>query len=272
MLVYHSRFLRRGEVWFDNEPDDTPVDWVLYRQRSRPVPGAQSQAFYTRQIALAPDPETLLTAMEPATVFKLKVAQEKDRTSCECCNPGDFGLLDELEGLWNQHVAAGSVRPLEPGWLRLAAAAGALDLALAREPSGRVLAWHAAFRDQDRARQLIIVSPYSAVPKLASRQAINRANCLLLWQTMLRLKADGVRCFDFGGWYVGTEDIRLLGMNAFKQGFGGRVVQGFQCRQILTLRAWALLNLARMLERFQKQHWETPVNATPRHHNVSPAF
>jgi hypothetical protein len=31
MLVYKSRFLTRGEVWYDEEPDGVRVDWIYHR-------------------------------------------------------------------------------------------------------------------------------------------------------------------------------------------------------------------------------------------------
>jgi hypothetical protein len=46
MHIYQSRFLVRGEVWYDDEPDSRFVDWILYRQRSQPVPGTRCKPFY----------------------------------------------------------------------------------------------------------------------------------------------------------------------------------------------------------------------------------
>ena len=66
---------------------------------------------------------------------------------------------------------------------------------------------------------------------------------------MLRFKDQGVRYFDFGGWYPGTEDIQLLGANAFKKSLGGQVVREFECEQIITLKGWAMLTAARLIAR-----------------------
>ena len=68
---------------------------------------------------------------------------------------------------------------------------------------------------------------------------------------MLRLKEQGVQYFDFGGWYPGTEDIQLLGANAFKRGFGGEIVREYECEQILTLKGWIVLTGARILDRIR---------------------
>ena len=47
MLIYRSRFLTRGEVWFDDEPDGASVDWIHYRQRSSPAAKGRWKYFYT---------------------------------------------------------------------------------------------------------------------------------------------------------------------------------------------------------------------------------
>jgi len=93
------------------------------------------------------------------------------------------------------------------------------------------------------------VSPPRTALMPDARAKTNRASCFLLWKTMLRLKEQGVRYFDFGGWYPGTEDIQLLGANAFKKGLGGQVVREFECEEVKTLKGWALLTTARLIDR-----------------------
>ena len=104
MFVYQSRFLRRGEVWFDNEPNAQPVDWILYRNRSAPVHGARSRRFYNRLIDLSKSPEQLLSEMEPKTVAKIKAAGLEDKLLCEWSIVVDARQLDEIEGMWNQAI------------------------------------------------------------------------------------------------------------------------------------------------------------------------
>ena len=37
-------------------------------------------------------------------------------------------------------------------------------------------------------------------------------------------------------------------INDFKKGFGGQVLREYQCEQILTLKGWLALNVARLLK------------------------
>ena len=130
MFVYQSRFLRRGEVWFDNEPNGQPVDWILYRNRSTPVPGGRSRRFYNRLIDLSKSPEQLLSEMEPKTVAKIKAAGEEHKFWCEWQQVSDERQLDEIEQMWNQSIEAKRRwGKLNRDWLGDMIRAGAFELA-----------------------------------------------------------------------------------------------------------------------------------------------
>jgi hypothetical protein len=250
MFTYQSRFLRRGEVWFDNQPNGKRADWILYRNRSTPVPGAKSRNFYNRLIDLSKTPEALLADMDPKTVLKIQKADDEDKLTCDWRVITDVRELDEIELMWNQSIE--SKRrwgKLDRNWLGEMIAARAFELAAAREPSGALVVFAGMFRQKQRVQQLISVSPPRTVLAPAVRTRTNRASCFLLWKSMLRLKEQGVHYFDFGGWYPGTEDIQLLGANAFKKSFGGQTVREFECEQIVTLKGWVLLTAARLIER-----------------------
>lgn len=260
MFTYQSRFLKRGEVWFDNEANGERVDWILYRNRSTPVPGARSRDFYNRLIDLSKTPEALLADMEPRTVAKIKTAEEEDKFTCEWRIVPDAKGLDEIELMWNHSIEAkrrwGN---LNRDWLGKMIAARAFELTAARDASGALVVFGGLFRDKHRVQQLMSVSPPRSALIPAVRARTNRASCFLLWKTMLRLKEQGVRYFDFGGWYPGTEDIQLLGANAFKKSLGGQVVREFECEQIVTLKGWIMLTAARLIAQVK----ETRVKNTP---------
>jgi hypothetical protein len=250
MFTYQSRFLRRGEVWFDNQPTEERVDWILYRNCSKPVPNSRSRNFYNRLIDLSKTPEALLADMEPKTVVKIRKAADEDRLTCNWRLVTDLNQLEEIESMWNQSIEAKRRwGKLNRDWLGKMISGRAFELASACEPSGKLAVFAGLFRDKYRVQQLMSVSPPQTALKLEVRAKTNRASCFLLWKTLLHLKEQGIRYFDFGGWYPGTEDIQLLGANAFKKSLGGHVVHEFECEQIKTLKGWALLTTARLIAR-----------------------
>src|SRR5947208_6488548 len=106
MFIYQSRFLKRGEVWFDNEPDRSGVDWILYRNRSCPVPGVKWRYFYNRLIDLSKTSEDLLAEMEPKMLAKIRTAEQEDNICCEWCPLVNGKTFDGIEEMWNQSVEA----------------------------------------------------------------------------------------------------------------------------------------------------------------------
>jgi hypothetical protein len=278
MFIYKSRFLTRGEVWYDEEPDGARVDWVYHRQRSCPLANCRSKHFYTVLIDLRRTPQEMMAEMDEKTARRITEAQEQDKLRCEPCDSKDIKLIDEIEEMWNRFAVEQNTPLLERGWLEQIRHAGALDIVAAKDPEGKVLAYHLVFLTPKRARQLIAISPYKAVPSVAWRNVVSRANCLIHWHNFLAFRSQGIGDFDFGGWYPGTTDIRLLGINRFKKSLGGRVVLEYDSDQPVTVKGWVLLTAGQILDRLRhagafagpkpkRKHYAQP--ETPK---VSPAF
>jgi hypothetical protein len=255
MLTFRSRFLTRGEVWFDEEPDGTPVDWIYYRQRPNPVARGRWKNFYTLLIDLTKSPAQLLSEMDVKTVRKIEQAEAMDLTRWERCEEKDPKNIDEIERMWNESAVAWKSRPLDRAWVDKLSEAGALEVSSTRDTRGNVLTYHLGYVGKKRAQDLMVVSPYCPQPNIGLRNRINRANCLGHWKTLLTLKERGIRQYDFGGWYSGTTDPRLLGMNLFKKGFGGHVVREFEGEEIRTMKGWTVLSAARILKRSGMLEW-----------------
>jgi hypothetical protein len=249
MFVYHSRFLTRGEVWYDDEPDSARVDWIYHRQRSSPMAKGRWRPFYTPLIDLRQTPTELLAGMDEKTARKITDAQEKDRLRWGRCNAGDTKTLDQVEWMWNEFATATKSPRFERDWVDRMAEAGCLDVSAAQDQTGRVLAYHLVLLTRHRARQLFAISPRRALPDVAWRGAVSRANSFIHWKNFLAFRSQGISWFDFGGWYPGTTDLRFLGINAFKESFGGKIVREFECEQVRTLKGWLVLTVARRLAR-----------------------
>ncbi len=279
MFIYQSRFLTRGEVWFDEEPNGARVDWIYHRQRSKPLPNCRWKQFYTVLVDLQETSEELLAGMEERTSRRILEAQDSDKLQCEYCDSRDSGIIDQVERMWNEFAIAQKTRLFERYWLDQIRQAGRLEVVVAKSPGGNVLAYHLVFLTPKRARQLIAISPYRAVPEVTWRNAVSRANCFIHWHNFLTFRERGISCFDFGGWYTGRTNIQFLGINRFKKSFGGNVVLEYDCEQPVTLKGWILLSAAQMLARvrqarvFGRLGSENHEKAVPpKEREASPAF
>lgn len=249
MFIYKSRFLIRGEAWYDEAANGSRVDWIWHRQRSSPLATYRWKPFFTRLIDLRQTPNELMAAMEAKTVRKIVQAQDQDRLSCERYVVKDSTTMDEVERMWNEFATAQHTPLFERDWVDPMGKAGRLELSAARDSFGQVLAYHLVFLTPKRARQMFAISPYRAVPDVAWRNAVSRANCFVHWCNFLTFHAQGIAYFDFGGWYTGTTDMKYLGINRFKQSFGGRIIQEYDCEQPVTVKGWVLLTVAHLLAR-----------------------
>jgi hypothetical protein len=247
MFTYKSRYLTRGEVWYDDEPEDaSSLDWILYYRRSHPVPHAKTKVIYTYAIDLKQSQEELLAALNKDTAYKIRRAREGDKIKCESCDPRDPAVISHFEQMYNDFAKMKGLSPLNRTRMESMVAAGVLDLSVAKDPQGNPLVYHANYRDRRRATSMELPSLYRKLPDSAERNLIGRANRYLTWSDILRYKAEGLEVFDFGGWYQGS-DPAMLKINDFKRGFGGHVVSEFECEKILTLKGWVVLAAAAML-------------------------
>lgn len=251
MVVSKSRFLRRGEVWFNNEPGHVRVDWILYLQRSSAVPGSRWKHCRTLLIDITQKPAELLRQMTKDAVYEIRRAQEKDQTTCECCDVTDGSVIDDFQTMYNRFAAHKGLAPLDRGRVQSMAEAGVLDLSVARDPAGKPLTYHAHYRDGHRASELFSVSLYRELTDSAARAAMTRANRYLVWCDMLRFREQDLKYFDFGGWFYGKLTPEMVNINQFKAKFGGEVVCEYQCEQIRTLKGWVVLNGARLLKQIR---------------------
>ena len=248
MITYKSRFLRRAEVWFDNEPTESAggVDWILYHQRSSPVPAARSRSFYTLLLDLSQTEEQLWAQLNEDTAYKIRRARDRDNIICQSCEPQDVTVMNQFEQMHKAFAVMKRLPSLNRARLHSLAAAGLLHLSVAKDAQGNVLLYHANYRDTRRATQLELPSLYRSLSQSAARNFIGRASRYLTWNDILRYKEQGLKFFDFGGWHLGN-DPEMLNINDFKRGFGGKVVREYQCEQILTFKGRVVLCAAKLL-------------------------
>src|SRR6266581_3699918 len=230
MIAYKSRFLARAEVWFDNATTESAkaIDWILYHQRSRPVPRAKSRTFYTRLIDLSQSQDQLRAQLSEDTAYKIRRARDQDKIICECCDGRDPAVMNRFEEMYKLFAAKKGLPALNRALMDSLAAAGVLDISAAKDAQGNVLVYHANYRDSSRATQLESPSLYRTLSDSAARNFCGRANRYLTWNNILRYREQGLKSFDFGGWHLGC-DSEMLNINDFKRGFGGKVVREYQC-------------------------------------------
>jgi len=253
MIVYKHRFVTVGEVWFDEEPAQAGVDIIEYRQRLTPTKGAQCTPFHTRIVNLQRNPDEILSEFKKGTRYEIRRGESKDRLSFDWLDAPQDSDVSEFCEFYDAFAATKSLAPLNRPRALLYVQSRALSLSRMRCSDGAVVVWHAYLRAGNRARLLHSASLYRATDDHSFRSFVGRANRLLHWLDMQKLRSECVAEYDLGGWYAGDADRILVAINAFKEEFGGRTAVEYNAIRCVTLKGRFFTLASSLLSQKRKQ-------------------
>jgi hypothetical protein len=247
VIVYRRKFIRIAEAWHGEEIDEaTCVDIARRFQRDTPAAGALCREFYTILIDLSRDERALFDAMSKSCRYKVRRAEARDSLTYECTNAAERSdLLARFRSLYEEFALRKRVPAPTSAWLSLMVATGNLYLSRVSDAAGRDLVWHTHYLSGGRATLLHSApTPHAAVE---GRSLTGRANRFQHWQDILSFKRAGASLYDLGGWYSGKTDVQRLGINRFKEEFGGRVVRNYISESALTFKGRLFLRARQSL-------------------------
>lgn len=247
MIIYRKKFVQIAEAWFGEEPDAVGADIIRSFQREEPLAGALCRDFYTLLIDLTRDRAELLSSMRNGCRYKVRRAGVRDGISYDCANAAARpDLLSRFCAMYDEFATRKSLPALDRVWLTQMAETGGLFVSLVSLPAGDDIVWHTHYLSNGRATLLHSASPPVASDTTA-RNLSGRANRFQHWRDMLHFKDAGARHYDLGGWYQGDTDARRLGINRFKEEFGGSVVHNYITERALTARGKLFLRARTLL-------------------------
>ncbi|WLT30174.1 hypothetical protein [Geothrix sp. PMB-07] len=248
MLLWKSHGLKIAELWFDEQlPAGSKPDIIRFRQSLTPK-GEGVSDFFSLVTDLALDEDALAARLQKDNRYKIRRAEEKDGCLLEIWK-GEAAFFDAFVTFYQDFAAQKGLAGLDVGHLRLMHRAGRLDLSRATTPEGEPLVYHAYYTHGDRVRLLFSASNFRGSSDNGFRSLVGRANRWLHWRDILRFKAEGKAWYDWGGWYEGKENADLLGINQFKESFGGEPIHTYHGEALLTLRAKVSVWVARLIGR-----------------------
>ncbi len=279
---YCNGIIKVIEIWFDDDINfDIPnADIIVSYSRSRPFNPKRWLYSYTILINLAISSKILLENMDTMTVRQIRRAETNDGTECVYYRNPTPQNIKEFVTFYNDFATAFGLSTATFQRLALFDRYGLLGLSEAKS-KGKSLVWHAylTHRQHGRAMALLSASGRRWNQNKTTCNLISRANRLLHFQDMVSLKEQGYRFYDFGGWYSGTEDRKLLQINSFKERFGGSIVYGYDSEEPLNLRGrlylaycplrWRFCN-PQTLKEFRRRRREAAAPAT--HHQSAWSF
>jgi hypothetical protein len=219
------------------------VDVLKLSDLHSPFPGVHNDDRPTILIDLQQPEDELWNAIAPQTRKMIRQAARQ---------PITVERVPELsEATWNEFLAAywklwrrkTKAGALGVGQIRDLISGDRFCLTRSLDADGHVLSWHAYVRTPERVRLHTTISDMDPGKDSHWNNLVGRAHRLHHWQDLLAFKNEGVRIYDFGGVYRGTEDQEQVNIARFKQLFGGRFAETYDAVVPLTLRGRLALSL-----------------------------
>ena len=207
-----------SQKWFARKVSSRDLlELVVYYQYlgGKTPPLFFRRSFSAAQIDLDREPEVIQADMQKNVRYKIRRA-EKDGLRWEVgVNPGDFVSF---------HDSFAQKKGIEGVDLARIKSFGSAILLSHAVHDGRVLVQHAHLVDEREYRARML---YSSSARFDAEDAalVGRANCWCHWKEMLYFRERGIRTYDLGGIAMNVHDRVLEGINEFKLGFGGKIVQ-----------------------------------------------
>jgi len=220
MIERHRKSILFREVWFDEPWSPDGADVVLFYHWSKPVQPDKYHDVYSLEIDLGQTDEEIWHGFTGSTRNQINRGTKEGLQFTAWEHPSRE-TVEEFGAFYGQFSTQRGWEAATPDWMLEYAAQNALVLTRASAADGRVLVWHSYYRDKLWVRQLQSVSFYATQDDKQERNLVARANRYLHWMDMQECRKLGCRHFDFGGWYHGDADEKLLRINSFKEEFGG---------------------------------------------------
>ncbi|CAA9231058.1 MAG: hypothetical protein AVDCRST_MAG76-1243 [uncultured Acidimicrobiales bacterium] len=238
----HMGLLRYGEAWFGEpvgEADD--LDILLHVQCDEPVDHTRSEPFQTLMIDLERTPDELLASFDKTTRYEVRRALGRDEVKTSWESEVTRKSLQRFVTDYDAFARSRGLDPVATKRLEAIRAAGALVLSRA-ELDDAVKVWHAYIHVGGRIRLLLSSTADRSVTK-DQKALIGRSNRALHYADALAAQKAGVRWLDLGGW-SGQKEGHRRSIDAFKEGFGGRVVAGWNATEARSVRGRLALGAA----------------------------
>lgn len=220
MIDFKLKFCRAKEIWFSETEKSDNSDLLFYFQMPTEPKNLPFEVFHTLIIDLTREETEILGDFTKNVKYEINRAEIKDELQGSFhASPVDRVVIDNFIHDYNLFNVERSKNKIPVEDFEKYNRTGALLLTSVSH-NGKVIVWHSYIIKNGRAR-LKTSSSLTNTESNEMRNLTGRANRWLHWQDIKYLKQKEFTVYDFGGWYSGNEDSKLLGINKFKETFGG---------------------------------------------------
>lgn len=223
MIILRRNIFKIGIVYYDDVQNnsDEVVDVIEYYHQSKVEKDCHFKKLYTLTIDLGADENAIFDKIKKNTRYEITRAIQRDNLKSTYWFEDSINKIDEFLLYYNDFAGSKGLPLLKSNRLQEYAMNNRLDISCVTSFSGEPFCWHVYYRTDDEVRLLFSVSLTFRQQTSDIKQIIGRANRALHWYDIKRFKNSHIKLYDFGGWYEGTSDQQKIGINKFKEEFGG---------------------------------------------------
>jgi len=247
----HTLKRKRGlltvrDVWYYADTVYTDADVVYYMQMEKPQ-GDEWYDQYTILIDLEKSKDAIFGAFNETCKNEIRSVTAKTGYTFSILHRElNETTLNEFIKVYNQFAAVKNIPPTENYRLFDYLHNGLLAITKINDANNKTVVWHVYRVNSDKVFLIHSISDIYKQNNARVKNELGSANRFCHWSDMLYFKELGIKQYDWGGWYNGKEDTELLGVNKFKEKFGGTITPNYNGIAYITLKGklfWFLKKL-----------------------------
>lgn len=220
MIVIKRRkgFLSYSIRWYDPEPNFELIPITVYYQ----VPVLLNNKYFKRE-----EFWTLLSSLDKSDDELLLEQNSTNKTQIKQARKLDLqirtGTFENFLPFFNDFSQDKGISGTTQSKLQ-SFGRDALEISEVVNSQGKVLAMHANLIDKNIFRSRLIHSASARFTEELDASLVGRANRLLHFENLIRYREMGLKYYDWGGIAKNSNDPVKVGINRFKEAFGGQEV------------------------------------------------
>jgi len=224
------------DVWYNTDTLYTDADVVYYMQMDKPI-GNDYYDHYTILIDLSQTEETLFSAINATGRNEIRSIEKTTGYTYVMHHSNlQMATVNEFIKAYNDFSVSKKLPLADTARIMAYFENGLLAIAQVLNADKKPVIQHLYRVNSDRVVLISSISTIYLQTDSRLKQEIGAANRFCHWKDMLYFKELGAGLYDWGGWYNGKEDEALLGINKFKEKFGGTITPNYNSIVYISLK------------------------------------
>lgn len=227
---------RLETVYFLRDPDafTTDCDIVLFYMSNLPANGLHhGSVTYTLQLSLDVEEDALFANIRKSNRKDIREALANPDLKTEIIRQPTQEQLIRFADSYDEFARQKDISPMDRKHLMALKALKPLTLMYVNGPDGLPICGALDLYDGDFCYAAYAFTMFRS---MENRRLASQANKLLYWIALLQARASGCITYDMAGIANGEKDGELAGIDDFKKGFGGQVVNEYNYFKGYTLK------------------------------------